>query len=102
MVRRIPLLALLMLSVSASLAQVTAVPPLLNFQARLAKPDGTPLSDGTYSIKFSLYDAAIGGSQKWMETPNAVSVHDGVFAVLPGKTTALTDALFARRLWLEL
>ena len=35
-------LGLLLLTASAANAQTTAVPPLMNFQGRLAKPDGTP------------------------------------------------------------
>jgi hypothetical protein len=92
---------LLMLSVSA-FAQITAAPPLMNFQGRLAKADGTPVSDGTYSVQFSLYDAATGGNQKWTEMINPVTVHNGVFAVLLGKSTALTNSLFAGNLWLEI
>jgi hypothetical protein len=99
--RRILLvLTLLLLSVGA-LAQTTPVPSLMSFQGRLAKPDGTPVPDGTYSIKFTLFTAATGGTQKWTET-DTVSVRNGVFAVLLGKTAALTDAIFAGSLWLEI
>ena len=43
-------------------AQVAPVPPLLDFQGRLAKPDGTAVADGTYSIRFSLWDSLSGGN----------------------------------------
>jgi hypothetical protein len=100
--RRLPacfVFVLLTLSISA-FAQVSAGPPLLHFQGRLAKPDGTPVPDGTYAIKFSLFTAA-GGTQKWTET-DTVAVHNGVFAALLGRTNALSDALFAGNLWLEI
>jgi hypothetical protein len=92
---------LLTLTQGGALAQVSAVPPLMNFQGRLAKPDGTPVSDGNYSITFTLFTAATGGTQKWTETSNPVSVKNGVFAVLLGRTTPLTDSLFAGSLFLE-
>jgi hypothetical protein len=95
------LLALLLLSAGTVLAQTIPVPPLLNFQARLAKPDGTPVPNGTYSIKFTLFDAVTGGTQKWTQT-DSVTVKNGVFVALLGKTTALTDAVFAGNLWLEI
>jgi hypothetical protein len=95
------LFALLMLVEVSALAQVVPAPALLNFQGRLAKPDGTPVSDGTYSVKFSLFPSATSLTQKWTET-DTVTVHNGVFAVLLGKTTAISDALFAGSLWLEI
>jgi hypothetical protein len=63
-------------------AQVAPVPSLMNFQGRLAKPDGTPVADGTYSIRFSLWDAVAGGTEKWNQTLNTVTVRNGTFAVL--------------------
>jgi hypothetical protein len=101
MKRTLACLVLFLLSACSVLAQTTPVPPLLNFQGRLAKPDGTPVPDGTYSFKFSLFTAATGGTLKWTET-DTVKVHNGVFAVLLGKTTALTDSVFAGNVWLEI
>jgi hypothetical protein len=80
-------------------AQVSAAPALMNFQGRLAKPDGTPLADGTYTLTFSLYDALTGGNQKWTQTVNSVTVHNGVFAVL---LNVNTPNLFNGNLWLQL
>jgi hypothetical protein len=75
------LLALLATPV-ISHAQVAATPPLMNFQGRLAKPDGTPVADGAYSIRFSLWAAASGGTEKWNQTLNPVTVRNGTFGVL--------------------
>jgi len=59
--RALSLMALLLiLSVSAFAQTVTPAPELLNFQGRLAKPDGSPVADGTYSIRFSLWSAVSG------------------------------------------
>jgi hypothetical protein len=95
--------ALLTLLPGGVLAQsVSPAPRLINFQGSLARPDGTPVLDGNYSIKFSLFDAATGGSQKWTETINPVAVKNGVYSVLLGRMVALTDAVFAGGLWLEI
>src|SRR5262249_40509130 len=93
-------LLLLTLAVGA-FAQVTPAPPLMNFQGRLARPDGTPVADGTYSIQFTLFNAATGGTQKWTET-DTVTVQNGVFTVVLGATTPLADSIFAGNLWLEI
>ena len=36
-------------------------PPLMNFQSRLVKPDGTPVANGIYSVRFSLWNTASAG-----------------------------------------
>ncbi len=64
-----PLLAVLLavgtLTVSPIAAQVSAVPNSLNFQGRLVTPSGNLVPDGTYSVRFSLYDAVSNGTEKW-------------------------------------
>ena len=73
-------LAALLLTLSApAFAQVAPVPNIMNFQGRLAKPDGTPVAHGTYSVLFSLYDALTGGNLKWSETKSVVA-RNGSFA----------------------
>lgn len=59
------------------------VPRTLSYQGRLTNDVGIPL-DGTYSIAFSLYDVATGGTALWSETKN-ITVSQGLF------TTALGD-----------
>src|SRR5687767_4098523 len=56
---------LFILACVPAFAQVVAAPSLVNFQGRLAKPDGTPVPNGTYSIRFSLWTALSGGTEKW-------------------------------------
>lgn len=67
----------------------------INYQARLMDASGFPVTDGTYSVKFSLYDAPIGGTRIWTATgttavPTAinVSVANGLFTVLLGDPSA--------------
>jgi hypothetical protein len=79
-------------------AQIAPAPTLLNYQGRLAAPDGTPVPDGTYSIRFSLWDAATAGTEKWNQTLASVTVKNGTFAVLLNTNAA---GLFSGDLWLE-
>ena len=93
-------LALFFLMVGGALAQVAPVPSLMNFQGRLAKPDGTPVTDGNHTVVFTLFDAQTGGTVKWTESLNITS-RNGVFSVLLGSVTALNETVFAADRWLE-
>ena len=84
--------------VPAAHAQVTAAPTLLHYQGRLVTPSGNPVPDGTYSIRFSLWDALSAGTEKWTQTIATVAVKNGTFAVLLNTTTA---GLFNGNLYLE-
>ena len=101
MKRAFLLVALLMLSVSA-FAQTTSIPPMMNFQGHLAKPDGTPVPDGNYQITFSIFAAATGGTALWTQTMNPVIVHNGTFAVLLGNGSPLTASMLNGTPYLEI
>jgi hypothetical protein len=95
-------LALLVLTVCGALAQtITPVPSLMNFQGRLARPDGTPVADGTYTLTFRIYDAPMEGSLRW-EEQSSISVRNGVAAALLGSITPLSDTIFNNTVWLEI
>jgi hypothetical protein len=90
-------LCLLLLSlflVPTSRAQTTVVPPLMNFQGRLAKPDGTPVPDGTYALTFRVFDSPTGGTLRWEQTISSVLVRNGVFALLLGNGNPLGAGMF--------
>jgi hypothetical protein len=40
----------------------------INFQGKLTNPNGTNVTDGTYSVVFSLYTVSSGGTAVWTET----------------------------------
>jgi hypothetical protein len=79
-----------------------AINPQINFQGKLTNPDGTNVTDGTYSIVFSIYSASSGGSAIWAETQSGVSVASGIFQVSLGSVTSLPGSVnFASNsLWL--
>ncbi len=85
----------LVLSTQLVLGQV---PKTMNFQGLLKDATGQPLADGSYSIKFTIYDAAFGGAVIWSEIQN-VSVQGGLVNTIMGKTQPLT-AQFDIPYWL--
>ena len=52
----------------------------MNFQGRLAKPDGTPVPDNaSQSVTFRAFSVATGGTALWSQT-STIAVHDGAFS----------------------
>jgi hypothetical protein len=76
-----------------SLQSQAAINPQINFQGKLTNPDGTNVTNGTYSIVFSIYSVASGGSAIWTETQGSVSVTDGIFRVALGSVTSLPGSV---------
>ena len=61
----------------------------VNYQGRLANPDGTPVDDDDYGMTFALYDADGAGNLVWgPESHTAVPVSDGLFSVGLGSQTS--------------
>ncbi|HMB90044.1 MAG TPA: hypothetical protein VKP65_04300, partial [Rhodothermales bacterium] len=88
MTRLLMLLALLLLVTTPALAQET-----FTFQGRLTTPEGTPVSDGSHSVRFQLFDHETGGSPRWGEA-NAVTTDEGVFSVVLGTVNTLNLNVF--------
>jgi len=73
--------------------QVSSVPMMSNYQGYLTDANGAPVND-TVSMTFGIYDAAEGGSALWTEIHESVTVTNGDFNVILGKTASFTGALF--------
>lgn len=71
-----------------------AAPPLMNYQGRLTNGSGQVVSDGNYSVRFTLYDAATIGTVLWAETLS-VNVASGLFTVEFGHVHPLSASLFS-------
>lgn len=74
-----------------TLMAASQIPHFFNYQGRLLDSAGTAVADGTYSMKFSLYTSASGGTPIYTSvgttaSPAAlsVSVTSGLFSVLIG------------------
>jgi|GEM_PF-3324481 len=91
-------LAFVLLLVSISFAFIPsiaegAVPKLINFQGILKDGSGNPVTNGSYSVIFTIYDAAVGGSVQWAET-TSVTTSTGLFTVLLGALNPVPDSAF--------
>ncbi len=71
-----------------------AVPNLVNYQGRLTDGASLPLANGNYTVKFSVYSVASGGTALWSET-QIVTVSDGLFATLLGSVVPFASNVFA-------
>jgi hypothetical protein len=72
-----------------------AVPGLINYQGILTDESGAPLS-GTYQLTFSIYpDSAQSAIAAWSEQHLSVAVESGIFRVVLGSVSLLSESLFA-------
>jgi hypothetical protein len=69
------------------------VPQMINYQGRLTDESGNPL-DTTVSITFTIHTDSIGMDSVWFETHLGVSVENGIFSVVLGKTNPIPDSVF--------
>jgi len=79
-------------------------PRILTYQGNLVEPGGVnPVSDGTYDMRFSIYDVVSGGSALWTETDAAVQLTNGLFTTVLGDGTVFSSMFFPWHydLWLE-
>ncbi len=85
---------LLLLTIIMSITAFAAVPPMVNYQGKLTKADGTLLADGTYSMTFAIYNVPTAGLPLWWETNTSVQVKKGLFSVLLGSVRAFAADTF--------
>lgn len=100
------LVLLLLVMACAPILPVSAdVPGRVNLQGLLTDDTGTPVADGSYAMRFHLYDAEIGGAQLW-NAPNgeqqSVTLANGVYNVQLGSVEPLNSVMFdGGAVWLE-
>jgi hypothetical protein len=64
----------------------------MSFQGKLTNPDGTNIANSSYTIVFSIYSVASGGSAVWTES-KSVPVTDGLFQTNLGDATPLPGSV---------
>jgi hypothetical protein len=62
------------------------IPQLINYQGKVTDSGGAPVTDGTYAMRFSIYDVATGGTSIWYSGVVSVQVTGGIFNVLLGES----------------
>lgn len=100
--RRLLLLAALGAMVLTGRPAHAAAPAFIPIQGVLTDSAGIPV-DGTVSVTFSLYYAAMGGATLWKETQD-ITVENGVFAVYLGFVSPLSADFIKENssLWLAI
>lgn len=83
--------SIFVLAVAIGIAQ--AVPGQINYQGILKDSSGNTLS-GNYSITFSIYAAASGGSALWSETQPTIPVASGLYNIQLGAGTPISSSVF--------
>jgi len=86
----------------ASLA--LAGPNTITYQGCVVGGAGTPVPDGNYTMRFSIYTTASGGTiPAWLETDANVAVTNGLFSTTLGDGGLSFGSLFSTyaQLWLE-
>ena len=86
------------LGLAVSGAAETQIPQRMNFQGLITDSGGTPVN-GSLNLIFRIYDQSSGGTMRWTETQNGVTVNDGIFNVVLGTVNAI-DLPFRREYWL--
>jgi len=79
--------------------------PTINYQGKLTDSSGLSVPNGTYNMRFYLYNATGGAttSALWTEEltgSDKVQVTNGLFSVMLGSTTPLTSVNFNQTLYL--
>ncbi len=94
------LVAVFIIVFITTISASAAINPQINFQGKITNPDGTNITNGSYSMRFRLYsdptlDAANTCSANtcmWEET-KTITVTDGIFQTALGDTTALPGSV---------
>lgn len=77
------------IKLETDMPQIT-IPQMINYQGKLTDAVGNPQS-GTFDITFKIYNAGIGGTEYWNETQTGVTVTNGLFNVILGSSTLITN-----------
>ena len=78
------------------------IPEVISYQGKVTDTGGTPVSDGTYSMQFSIYDSVTAGNLEWDSGSLSVDVSGGVFEVMLGESPQPTlDLAFDDDYWLD-
>ncbi|MFZ4578929.1 MAG: proprotein convertase P-domain-containing protein [Myxococcota bacterium] len=84
----------------APAAAWASIPTTTLVEGALAGADGSPVADGDYTMRFSLYKTSVDSNPVWSEGPVQVAVKDGQLSYLIGTTAPLAASDLAQAAWL--
>ena len=73
---------------------VAEVPQMINYQAVVMDSDGKPLRNQEVTLEFRIYDAAVGGDEKWMESQTDTTDNNGAVDIILGLQTVISHNVF--------
>ncbi len=76
------------------------VPEKISYQGLLTASSGAPVN-GTFNLKFELFNVPSGGTALWTETDTNVAVSHGTFSVELGSITPLGGVNFNQQLYMQ-
>jgi hypothetical protein len=77
------------------------IPKVISYQGKVTDTGGSPVVDGSYNMRFWIYDAATGGAILWDSGAQSVYVSGGIFNVLLGESPQpMLDLDFDQDYWL--
>ena len=77
------------------------IPQMIGYQGMVTDATGDPVADGSYSMRFRIYNTSTGGTPLWDSGSRTVSLYDGIFNVLLGESPQpALDIPFGEDLWL--
>jgi hypothetical protein len=62
------------------------IPQVISYQGKVTDSGGTPVADGSYTMRFRIMDAPTGGNVLWDSGDQTIAVNGGVFNVLLGES----------------
>jgi len=84
----------------AATASYAEIPQVISYQGKITD-SGAPVADGTYDMRFRIYNTSTGGSILWDSGIRSVSLTDGIFSVLLGESPMpVIDLTFDEDYWL--
>ena len=66
------------------------IPQMITYQGKVTDSGGDAIADGSYTMRFYLYDQETGGTQQWDSGNLSVQVSSGIFSVLLGDGNPIT------------
>jgi len=79
---------LCLIIVSAMITSVKAeIPEMISYQGKVTDSGGTPVADGTYTMRFRIYDSETGNIPIWDSGGLSVDLEGGIFSVTLGNTS---------------
>jgi len=77
------------------------IPRVISYQGRISDGEGNPVTDGTYNMRFRLFDAETGGNLEWDSGVQSIALDGGIFNVLLGDAgQSAVDLPFDEDYWL--